>query len=117
MTYATEDSAGRLTADAVHLAISLDSLTTMDWVERIGPVVQCATHTLADLQRRYASLATRRADGALIDWILDTIDARLTFLQHLSRRCGDASPPQQREQNHRAPVHVFGAWSSGGASN
>ena len=79
----TGDSADRLTADALHIAISLESFTTLDWAERIAPAVRQGNQALADLQRRRASLRMRRCDDAIIDWMLEVIDARLTFLQSL----------------------------------
>ena len=54
------DNADRLTADAFHLAISLDSFTTLDWAERIGPAVQRGSQQLASLQRRRELLSVRR---------------------------------------------------------
>ena len=77
------DNADRLTADAFHLAISLDSFTTLDWAERIGPAVLRGGEQLISLQRRRESLSIRRCDDAIINWMLETIDARLSFLQAL----------------------------------
>lgn len=76
------DNADRLTADAFHLAISLDSFTTLDWAERIGPAVQRGSRQLVSLQRRRESLSVRRCDDAVIDCMLETIDARLNFRNH-----------------------------------
>jgi hypothetical protein len=78
-----DDSAGRLTADALHLAVSLDSFTTLDWAEGIGPAVRHGKQKLTELQRRRDWLIVTRADGAIIDWVLETIDARLNFLERL----------------------------------
>jgi len=77
------DNADRLTADAFHLAISLDSFTTLDWAERIGLAVQRGGQQLVSLQRRRELLRLHRCDDAIIDCVLDTIDARLNFLQSL----------------------------------
>ena len=40
MNGARGDGIDRLAADALHLAISLDSFTTPDWAERLGPAIQ-----------------------------------------------------------------------------
>jgi hypothetical protein len=79
----TIDNADRLTADALHLAISLDSFANLDWAERIGPAVRRGSQELAGLERRRALLSVRRSDDAILDWVLETIDARLKFLQSL----------------------------------
>lgn len=94
------DSAGRLTADAVNLAISLDSFMTFDWADSVGPAVQRSKQTLAGLQRRRDSLIVTHADGAIIDWVLETINARLKFLDSLN----DAMrPPGPNENSEQAP--------------
>lgn len=84
MTDTSTDSACRLTEDALHLAVSLDSFTTLDLAERIGPAVQRGRRRLADLQRRRVLLTLARADGAIIGWVLETISARLNFLERLN---------------------------------
>jgi hypothetical protein len=95
----TIDNADRLTADALHLAISLDSFTTLDWVERIGPAVRRGSQELAGLERRRALLNVRRCDDAIIDWMLETIDARLKFLQSLLA-------PKMQNQERRPPTRA-----------
>jgi hypothetical protein len=93
------DSAGRLTVDALHLAISLDSFTTFDWTERIGPAVQYGKQKLTELQRQRDSLIVTRADGAIIDWLLEMINARLVFVERLHAsmcRTGPNEKPQPR---------------------
>lgn len=88
----TADSADRLTADALHVAISLDSFTTLDWAERIAPAVGQGNQALSELQRRRAALKVRRCDEAMIDWILEVIDTRLKFLQSLLAGNRDSWP-------------------------
>lgn len=83
MTTTSIDGPSRLTADALHLALSLDSFTTLDWAERIGPSIQQGKIQLAELQRRRDLLIVTRDDGAIIGWLLETIDARLKFLECL----------------------------------
>lgn len=80
---AAADNADRLTADAFHLAVSLEPLMTLDWAERIGAVTREASQQLTDLQKRRDLLALSRCGDAFIDWMLDAIDARLNFLQSL----------------------------------
>ena len=77
------DSAGRLMADALDLAISLDSFTTLDWAERIGPAVHHGKQKLTGLQRLRDSLIVTRADGEIIDWVLEMINARLNSVERL----------------------------------
>lgn len=91
----TTDDADRLTADAFHLAISLDSFATLDWAERIGPAIQRGSQQLVCLQRRRELLSVNRCDGAIVDWMLETIDARLHFLHLLL-------DPQNVPAHHRA---------------
>lgn len=102
------DSAGRLTADALDLAVSLDSLTTLDWAERIGPVVQHGKQKLTELQRRRDWLIVTRADGAIIDWVLETINARLNFVERLHASiCGTSPNDKPRAspgQTPRCPI-------------
>ena len=95
------DNADRLTAKALHLAISLDSFTTLDWVERIGPAVRRGSQELAGLERRRALLSPRRCDDPILDWVLETIDARLKFLQSLlapKMQSQECSPLTRTEQ-------------------
>lgn len=79
------DSAGCVTADALHLAIALDSFTTRDWAETIGPAIEQGRHKLAELGRRRASLMVTRADGAVVDWVLEALHDRVNFLERLDR--------------------------------
>lgn len=81
--YQTANDADRLTADAFHLAISLEPFVTLDWTEQIGTAVHEASQQLTELQRRRQLLIASRCDDAVIDWMLEAIDARLTFLRSL----------------------------------
>jgi hypothetical protein len=84
MQSATPNTLERLTADALQLAISLDSFATVAWVERIGPAVQQGSKRLKELERRQASLVVSRADEAVLGWVIEAIGARLTYLERLS---------------------------------
>lgn len=86
------DTSDHLVADALHLAISLDSFTTLDWLERIEPAVQHADVELAALQRRRALLILSRADDAIVDWTLEVINARVAFLKQLRHRNIEIGP-------------------------
>ena len=70
------DSADRLAADALHVAISLEPFTTLDWAERIAPAVRQGSQALTNLQQRRESLTVGRSDDAIIDWTLELIAAR-----------------------------------------
>ena len=83
MAETSDDTAGRLTADALQLAISLDSFTTFDLVERIGRALQQGNQDLKELERRHESLIVSRTDEATLGWVLDAINARLIFLERL----------------------------------
>lgn len=84
MTETSDDTAGRLTADALQLAILPDSITTFDWAERIGPAFQQGNEKLKELERRHESLILSRADEAALGWVLEAITARLIFLSRLN---------------------------------
>ncbi|HEV2462357.1 MAG TPA: hypothetical protein VGT04_01000 [Acidobacteriaceae bacterium] len=84
MAETSDDTAGRLTADALQLAISLDSFTTFDLAERIEPVFQHGYQQLKELKQRHESLLVSRADEATLGWILETINVRLSFLERLN---------------------------------
>lgn len=86
MNGARGDGIDRLAAEALHLAISLDSFTTPDWAERLGPAIQRANEQLAALQQRRELLTVNRADDAFIDWTLEMIQSRLKFLEVLHSR-------------------------------
>lgn len=79
------DNADRLTADALHLAMSLDSFATLDWAERIGLALHQSTCQLEDLERRRELLTVSRADDAIIDWLFEAIHDRMQFLEGLYR--------------------------------
>lgn len=107
------DSAGCVTADALHLAIALDSFTTRDWVETIGPAVEQGRQKLAELWRRRSALMVTRADGAVIDWVLETLHDRVNFLERLdAAMAGAESEPSGSAQlstwmSHRRPETVW----------
>jgi hypothetical protein len=86
MTDSPENDTESLRSDALRLADSLDGLETRDWVERVGHALEFGEVKLAELLRRRQSLSAHEADGAGIDSILDTIRARLKFLDSLHRR-------------------------------
>jgi hypothetical protein len=86
MNDASHDNADRLAADALQLAISLDSFTTLDWVERVRPAVQQGSRRLAGLQRRRESLTIPCYRDAVVDWMLEVIGTRLVSLQLLLER-------------------------------
>jgi hypothetical protein len=71
---------------ALHLANSLDGLATRDWVERVGDAIKRGNAEFADLLRRRASLSLTAVDENSIDSIMETIRARLKFLESLYRR-------------------------------
>lgn len=52
MAETSDDTASRLTADTLQLAISLDSFTTFDLAERIGRALQQGNQDLKELERR-----------------------------------------------------------------
>lgn len=86
-----EDSAERLIKDAMHLADSLDGHETRDWVERVGSAVEFGEAKYAELLDRRQSFSLDAMDGVTIDGILDTIRARLKFLESLHQR--NRKPP------------------------
>lgn len=99
MTDFLKDSAARLTAAALDLAVSLDSFTTLDWAEQIGPAVRQGHQKLAGLQRQRDTLIVSQTDGVIIEWLLETISARLNFLERLDAalgQCGSKEKPQTR---------------------
>lgn len=91
MTDSSNYNARRLTADALHLAVSLDSFTTVDWAGRVSPALQQGKEKLAELQQQRHALTMSRSDGAIIDWVLEAIRARLDFLERLDAAMGRTS--------------------------
>lgn len=86
MAEKSEDNTETLIRDAMHLADSLDGMETRDWLERIGSAVERGNLKFAELQHRHQSLSVDAVDRATIDRILDTIRARLKFLESLHQR-------------------------------
>lgn len=80
------DSADRLAEDALHLALALDSFTSLDWAERLGPAIRRGNAIFAELQQRRELLTVCREDDAIADWLLETINSRLKFLELLHSR-------------------------------
>lgn len=68
------------------LADSLGGLETRDWVERVGYALDWGNVKFAELLDRRQSLSMDAVDAATMDSILDTIRARIQFLQSLHRR-------------------------------
>lgn len=83
MTDTPPTNASRLRADALCLAVSLDSFITVDWAEGIGPAVQQGKQKLQEMRRQRHSLMVTGADSAVIDWVLEALHARLRFLERL----------------------------------
>lgn len=81
-----EDNADELRKAALRLADSLDGLETRDWVERVGDAVRRGNAEFADLLHRRELLSLNAVDGSSIESIMDTIRARLKFLDSLYRR-------------------------------
>ncbi|HKR26473.1 MAG TPA: hypothetical protein VJS11_03425 [Acidobacteriaceae bacterium] len=81
-----ESSAESLIQDALRLADSLDGMETRDWVERVGDALEFGEVKYAELLRRRSSVSIDAVDTAAIESILNTIRARLTFLESLHRR-------------------------------
>jgi hypothetical protein len=81
-----EDNADNLREDALRLADSLGGMETRDWVERVGRAVESGEVKYAELMQRRRALSPHQAGGAGIDSILETIRARLKFLDSLHRR-------------------------------
>lgn len=86
MNYVAADTIDRLTDDALRVAISLDSFTTPDWAEKLGPAIQRGNEQLATLQQRREQLILNHADDAIIDRALEIIQTRLKFLEVLHSR-------------------------------
>lgn len=86
MTDEQEDNAECLRADTLRLADSLDGMETRDWVERVGSALDFGQAKFAELLHRRQSVSMVSVDAASIDLILDTIRARLKFLESLHRR-------------------------------
>lgn len=82
----SEDNAATLIRDAMHLADSLDGLETRDWVRSIGSAVEWGKLKFVELQDRRQALSLNAVDEATIDRVLDTIRARLKFLESLHQR-------------------------------
>lgn len=98
MSHTSADSACSLTSDALHLAISLDSFTTLDLAGRIGPAVQRGKQQVAEFRRRRVVLILTRADSAIIGWLLETIDDRLSFLERLNTAMCRCCPEEQKQR-------------------
>ena len=96
MAETSDDTAGRLTADALQLAISLDSFTTFDLAERIEPVFQHGYQQLKELKQRHESLLVSRADEATLGWILETIQCASKFPG--TPQCRNV-PPEPRKKS------------------
>ena len=79
-----------LLVEALQLAISLDSFTTFDWAETIGPAVLNGSEKLRELERRQESLTVSGTDEATLGWVLEAIHGRLIFLERLH---AEISPP------------------------
>ena len=86
MTDEQEDNAECLRADTLRLADSLDGMETRDWVERVGSALDFGQAKFAELLHRRQLVSMVSVDAASIDPILDTIRARLKFLESLHRR-------------------------------
>jgi len=99
MTDVSGDSADRVTEDALHLALALDSFTSLDWAERLGPAIRRGNALLAALQQRRELLTFCRADDAIIDWLLETISSRLKFLELLHSRNTQSRVSPRAEPN------------------
>ena len=95
MTDPSNYNAGRLTSDALHLAVSLDSFTTVDWAGRVSPALERSQEKLAELRQARASLTLSRADGAIVDWVLEAIHARLDSLERLDAAMGRSSAQEK----------------------
>lgn len=79
-------NADNLIADALRLATSLDTPATRDWLERIRPAIAQGRDGIAELQRRRECVALKPEDAALLDRMIDTIRARLKFLEGVERQ-------------------------------
>ena len=86
MADSAEDNAENLRRDAFLLADSLDGMETRDWVERVGSAVEFGEVKYAELLHRRRLLSLNAIEEASIDSVLDTIRARLKFLDSLHRR-------------------------------
>ncbi|HKR28135.1 MAG TPA: hypothetical protein VJS11_11800 [Acidobacteriaceae bacterium] len=86
MAASPEDSAENLRRDAFRLADSLDGMETRDWVERVGSALELGELKYAELLHRRQLLSLNAVDGTSIESIMDTIRARLKFLELLHRR-------------------------------
>ena len=82
----SKDNADNLRKDAFWLADSLDGMETRDWVERVGSAVEFGKVKYAELLDRRRLLSLNDVEAASIDAVLDTIRARLKFLDSLHRR-------------------------------
>lgn len=71
--------------DTVRLAYALDAVSAYDWLDSVAQAVRLGNKTFAELLLRRSSVALSPEDEALIDWVLETIRARLTFLERLRR--------------------------------
>ena len=81
-----EDNAEDLRRDAFLLADSLDGMETRDWGERVASALEFGEAKYAELLQRRRLLSLNAIEGASIDAVLDTIRARLKFLESLHRR-------------------------------
>ena len=86
MADSPDDNADTLRQDAFRLADSLDGMETRDWVERVGSALEFGEVKYAELLQRRRLLSLNAIEGASIDSVLDTIRARLKFLDSLHRR-------------------------------
>ncbi|HLJ77326.1 MAG TPA: hypothetical protein VKT75_07930 [Acidobacteriaceae bacterium] len=97
-----------LLAEALQLAISLDSFTTFDWAETIGPAVLNGSEKLRELERRQESLTVSGTDEATLGWVLEAIHGRLIFLDRLYTEVSPPHPAKIRPGTVREPGEVNG---------
>ena len=83
MPHTDDAGADQFIADTLRLATSLDTVSTRDWVERIAETIQQGRNSLKNLQGRCETLTVSDADAVMIERLLDTIHARLKFLEQL----------------------------------
>lgn len=80
-----DDRADHFMLDTLRLAYALDAVTARDWQDSIVQAVRQGNHRFAELLLRRTSVRLSAEDEALMDWVLDTIRARLKFLQRRYR--------------------------------
>lgn len=99
------DDPTQYVADVLNLHASLDVLTAED-------DVQSTTRTLTEARERYFDLIFRRLfldfdqkQGAIALWMLDLVQARLTFLERLG---GQKSPRHAGTRVRKSPHNGYG---------